>query len=67
MMILKDEKNNSKQGESDINRIIEEKYNEIKQELENYNKTQKTNFKGLESIIEVMIKIKIIKRNKFQW
>ena len=33
--------------------LIEEKYAEIKNELENYNKTQKQNFKGLESIIEV--------------
>ena len=54
-MILKDEKNNSKQGEGDIHMIIEEKYSEIKQELENYNKTQRTNFKGLESIIEVSL------------
>ena len=53
MMILKEEKNNAKQGENDIHNIIEDKYNEIKHELENYNKTQKNNFKGLESIIEV--------------
>ena len=53
MQILKEEKGSARQGESDIHLIIDDKYSEIKHELENYNRTQKQNFKGLESIIEV--------------
>lgn len=53
MQLLKEEKGNARTGESDIHQLIEEKYSEIKAELENYNRTQKANFKGLESIIEV--------------
>ena len=54
-IVLKEEKGNARQGESNIHQIIEDKYTEIKQELESYNKTQKQNFKGLESIIEVRV------------
>ena len=51
--ILKQEQSNSREGENEIHRLIDTKYNEIKEELENYNNTQKENFKGLEKIIEV--------------
>ena len=51
--LIKKEQASGKDCETEINRLIEHKYGEIREELDQYAIAQKDNFKGLEGIIEV--------------